>query len=398
MAPWINNININNNINNNNNIQQTNIYPPPPHPNRPTNEFYPPLENEPQITFDEVQERHGLTARLFVGNLSVTVEQQTLMHDLYEEFRQHGSCYIALKYSRNKLGRQLPGAFVQYERPEHAQAALSMAQKLQLHGRTLRVAMAVGNRHQSASGSQAPYPQVAYPPMPYPQVPYTEVSYPPVPCPPMPYPQVPYTQVAYPPVPCPPMPYPQMHHLQMPPQGYPYQQGPPTEPTSGPYMNPYMAGAPGPYPPVWGEQNYSEQMGYNNYLVSPYPHDWEEQSYPVQVEASNGPVLEQVSNEGQQATDEGLQATDEGLQAADEGLEASDEELQTYDEGEQTSDEELHFSDEELQTSDEGEQTSDEGQQASSESQLEHQQDSVATTWEGPLIVDGSVGSNNESN
>ncbi|KAE8362087.1 hypothetical protein BDV27DRAFT_160118 [Aspergillus caelatus] len=330
MAPYINNVNINNNINNNNNIQQTNIYPQPPHPNRPINEFYPPLENEPQITFDEVQQRHGLTARLFVGNLSVTVEQQTLMHDLHEAFKKHGSCYVALKYSRTKLGRQLPGAFVQYERPGHAQAALSM-EKRQLHGRPLRVEMAVGNRNQPASGSQAPQTaqiaQIAQ--MVHPQAPYSQVAYPP-----MLYPQVPYTQVAYPPVPCPPMPIPPMHYLQMPPQGYLYQQATPSEPTSGSYMNPYMAGAPGPYPPVWGQQNYSEQMGYNNYPVAPYPHNWEAQSYPVQAEASNVPVLEQAI---------------------------------------------------------------DEDQQASSEGQLEHQQHSAATTWEGPLIVDGSVGSNNES-
>lgn len=87
------------------------------------------------------------------------------MHDLHKIFKQHGSCYVALKYSRNKSGVQLPGAFVQYEvshlsyafllgrlqhetndlqRPEHAQAALS-AQKQQLHSRSLRVEMASGH-------------------------------------------------------------------------------------------------------------------------------------------------------------------------------------------------------------------------------------------------------------
>ncbi|KAB8277780.1 hypothetical protein BDV30DRAFT_234188 [Aspergillus minisclerotigenes] len=180
--------------------------PSPQHPNH----------NEPQLTFEEVQQRYGKDARLFVGNLSVNIDQSTLMRDLHEAFRPFGACCVGLKYSRTRQGLQLPGAFVQFERPEYAQAALSLDQQRELHNRPLRVERAAGQRNRSANGSP-PYPQ-------------------------------------------------------MPQQWYPSLQRSSFESTSGSYEYPYMAGAPGPYPPVWGEH-----------------------SYPGQVEANTVPIQEQAS-------------------------------------------------------------------------------------------------------
>ena len=37
------------------------------HHNDQGNQFYPQPENEPQVTFKDVQRRHGVAARLFVG-------------------------------------------------------------------------------------------------------------------------------------------------------------------------------------------------------------------------------------------------------------------------------------------------------------------------------------------
>lgn len=156
-----------------NNVTYIGDMPPSPqHPNH----------NEPQLTFEEVQQRYGKDARLFVGkyvsllllvkvdrmltcsSLSVNVDQSTLMRDLHEAFRPFGACCVGLKYSRTRQGLQLPGAFVQFEvshllcaslnglqyetndlqRPEYAQAALSLDQQRELHNRPLRVERAAG--------------------------------------------------------------------------------------------------------------------------------------------------------------------------------------------------------------------------------------------------------------
>ncbi|KAE8339468.1 hypothetical protein BDV24DRAFT_152819 [Aspergillus arachidicola] len=205
----------------------------------------PPNHNEPQLTFEEVQQIYGKDARLFVGNLSVNVDQSRLMRDLHEAFRPFGACCVGLKYSRTRQGLQLPGAFVQYEvshllfsflnslqhetndlqRPEYAQAALSLDRQHQLHNRLLRVERAAGQRNRSASGSP-PYPQ-------------------------------------------------------MPQQWYPSQRRSSFESTSGSYENPYMAGAPGLYPPVWGEQSYPRQVEADNVPI-------QEQAFEGQVEHQQG--------------------------------------------------------------------------------------------------------------
>ncbi|OGM46375.1 hypothetical protein ABOM_004801 [Aspergillus bombycis] len=208
-----------------NHINQTSIHPQSPpssdsHQSDQGNQFYPRPENEPQVTFKDVQRRHGVAARLFVGNLPISVGQQQLMQDLHEAFRQYGHCYVGL-YSTAKAGQRLPGAFVQYERPEDAGRALSLDRQCRLHSRLLRVERATGERSRVEAGPQ---------PMPMPPVngfptPYSPTSYP------QPYPQT-YPQ-AY---------YPQTYYPQMPPQWYPYQQGLMAEPTWGPYMDPYMAG------------------------------------------------------------------------------------------------------------------------------------------------------------
>ncbi|PIG88194.1 hypothetical protein AARAC_010695 [Aspergillus arachidicola] len=192
-----------------------NMGPSPQHPNH----------NEPQLTFEEVQQIYGKDARLFVGNLSVNVDQSRLMRDLHEAFRPFGACCVGLKYSRTRQGLQLPGAFVQYERPEYAQAALSLDRQHQLHNRLLRVERAAGQRNRSASGSP-PYPQ-------------------------------------------------------MPQQWYPSQRRSSFESTSGSYENPYMAGAPGLYPPVWGEQSYPRQVEADNVPI-------QEQAFEGQVEHQQG--------------------------------------------------------------------------------------------------------------
>ncbi|KAB8203072.1 RNA recognition motif a.k.a RRM RBD or RNP domain protein [Aspergillus parasiticus SU-1] len=189
--------------------------PSPQHPNH----------NEPQLTFEEVQQIYGKDARLFVGNLSVNVDQSRLMRDLHEAFRPFGACCVGLKYSRTRQGLQIPGAFVQYERPEYAQAALSLDRQHQLHNRLLRVERAAGQRNRSANGSP-PYHQ-------------------------------------------------------MPQQWCPPQRRSSFESTLGSYENPYMAGAPGPYPPVWGEQSYPGQVEADNVPI-------QEQAFEGQVEHQQG--------------------------------------------------------------------------------------------------------------
>ncbi|KAB8258335.1 hypothetical protein BDV32DRAFT_151501 [Aspergillus pseudonomiae] len=186
------------------------------HHNDQGNQFYPQPENEPQVTFKDVQRRHGVAARLFVGNLPISVGQQQLMQDLHGAFRQFGNCYVGL-YSTAKAGQRLPGAFVQYERPEDAERALSLDRQCRLHSRVLRVERATGERNRVEAGPQ---------PMPMPSA---NVF-------PTPYPPASYTQTYYP----------QTYYPQMPPQWYPYQQGLSAEPTwgsyMGSYMEPYMAG------------------------------------------------------------------------------------------------------------------------------------------------------------
>ncbi|KAJ5296650.1 uncharacterized protein N7443_007543 [Penicillium atrosanguineum] len=82
-------------------------------------------------------------ACIFIGNLSTKVPAEQLAEDLKRVFLQFGPCHVKIKQDKK---RNLPGAFVQFERVEDANAALECDQSTELHGRYLRVEKAKGRR------------------------------------------------------------------------------------------------------------------------------------------------------------------------------------------------------------------------------------------------------------
>ncbi|KAJ5460153.1 uncharacterized protein N7458_001705 [Penicillium daleae] len=82
-------------------------------------------------------------ACIFVGNLSTKVPTETLTEDLKSVFTSFGACHVKIKQDKKK---GLPGAFVQFERVEDANAALSSDESTILHGRMLRIERAKGRR------------------------------------------------------------------------------------------------------------------------------------------------------------------------------------------------------------------------------------------------------------
>ncbi|KAJ5798131.1 uncharacterized protein N7503_007427 [Penicillium pulvis] len=79
-------------------------------------------------------------ACVFVGKL-VAAEEMT--EDLKTAFTVYGPCHVKIKQDKKK---GLPGAFVQFEKVEHANAALDPNERIALHDRWLRVERAKGRR------------------------------------------------------------------------------------------------------------------------------------------------------------------------------------------------------------------------------------------------------------
>ncbi|KAL2009185.1 hypothetical protein VTN00DRAFT_7379 [Thermoascus crustaceus] len=82
-------------------------------------------------------------ACLFVGNLSTKLPMEKLAEDVRAKFSSFGRCHVKIKYDKKK---GLPSAFIQFERVEHADAALLSNGSTMLHGRWLRIERAKGRR------------------------------------------------------------------------------------------------------------------------------------------------------------------------------------------------------------------------------------------------------------
>ncbi|KAJ5112821.1 hypothetical protein N7532_000866 [Penicillium argentinense] len=81
-------------------------------------------------------------ACLFVGNIPTQSTPSKLEDDIVSMFSQFGKCYAKVKINSD---RSLPGGFVQFEKVEHAIAALQLA-GASLNDRPLRVERARGER------------------------------------------------------------------------------------------------------------------------------------------------------------------------------------------------------------------------------------------------------------
>ncbi|KAJ5198319.1 uncharacterized protein N7498_007436 [Penicillium cinerascens] len=75
--------------------------------------------------------------------LSTKIPTEQLAEDLKEVFARFGPCHVKIKQDKKK---NLPGAFVQFERVADANAALGCDQCTQLHERWLRIERAKGRR------------------------------------------------------------------------------------------------------------------------------------------------------------------------------------------------------------------------------------------------------------
>ncbi|KAE8352144.1 hypothetical protein BDV28DRAFT_149336 [Aspergillus coremiiformis] len=126
-----------------------------------------------RASFLNAQRRFGVAARVFVGNISVEVEGTVVEQDLGRLFRVYGPCYVSLRFNGLK---NLPNAFVQFEHPEHANAAVTALDRQgELHGRLLRVEMATGHSNTAPAGPQMQRAH-SMPPMP-PNMSYEQHAY-----------------------------------------------------------------------------------------------------------------------------------------------------------------------------------------------------------------------------
>ncbi|KAJ5999124.1 hypothetical protein N7451_006934 [Penicillium sp. IBT 35674x] len=76
-------------------------------------------------------------------SLSTKVAAEEMTEDLKTAFTVYGPCHVKIKQDKKK---GLPGAFVQFEKVEHANAALDPNERIALHDRWLRVERAKGRR------------------------------------------------------------------------------------------------------------------------------------------------------------------------------------------------------------------------------------------------------------
>ncbi|KAJ5772139.1 hypothetical protein N7520_002668 [Penicillium odoratum] len=110
----------------------------------------PDFENKYPRRVDRLQEEpsaknaQGLfppDACIFVGNLSTKVAAEEMTESLKKAFTVYGPCHVKIKQDKKK---GLPGAFVQFEKVEHANAALGPNARITLHDRWLRIERAKG--------------------------------------------------------------------------------------------------------------------------------------------------------------------------------------------------------------------------------------------------------------
>ncbi|KAJ5639771.1 uncharacterized protein N7484_007633 [Penicillium longicatenatum] len=103
------------------------------------------LQEEP--TAKNAQGLFPPDACIFVGNLSTKVAAEEMTEDLKTAFAVYGPCHVKIKQDKKK---GLPGAFVQFEKVEHANAALDPNERIALHDRWLRIERAKGRREGTA--------------------------------------------------------------------------------------------------------------------------------------------------------------------------------------------------------------------------------------------------------
>ncbi|EAW09215.1 uncharacterized protein ACLA_034180 [Aspergillus clavatus NRRL 1] len=75
-------------------------------------------------------------------SLAIGINPETLARDVQEKFSSIGRCHVKIKLDK----RNLPGAFVQFEKVEDADTALAWGENIKLHNRWLRIERARGKR------------------------------------------------------------------------------------------------------------------------------------------------------------------------------------------------------------------------------------------------------------
>ncbi|GIC86558.1 uncharacterized protein Aud_002932 [Aspergillus udagawae] len=114
-----------------------------PNPNWPQQPLPPRLDRQyTAITAENAQGLFPPDACIFVGNLKITLEDKDLVRDIQQRFSTFGPCHVKVKRDKRKI----PTAFVQFEKVEHAVAALAENDLIKLHDRWLRIEKIKGKR------------------------------------------------------------------------------------------------------------------------------------------------------------------------------------------------------------------------------------------------------------
>ncbi|PKX91640.1 uncharacterized protein P174DRAFT_433081 [Aspergillus novofumigatus IBT 16806] len=114
-----------------------------PNPNWPQQPLPPRLDRQyTTITAENAQGLFPPDACIFVGNLKITLEDKDLVRDIQQTFSMFGPCHVKVKRDKRKI----PTAFVQFEKVEHAVAALAENDLIKLHDRWLRIEKIKGRR------------------------------------------------------------------------------------------------------------------------------------------------------------------------------------------------------------------------------------------------------------
>ncbi|GAQ04812.1 hypothetical protein ALT_2133 [Aspergillus lentulus] len=114
-----------------------------PNPNWPQQPLPPRLDRQyTTITSENAQGLFPPDACIFVGNLKITLEDKDLVRDIQQTFSTFGPCHVKVKRDKRKI----PTAFVQFEKVEHAVAALAENDLIKLHDRWLRIEKIKGKR------------------------------------------------------------------------------------------------------------------------------------------------------------------------------------------------------------------------------------------------------------
>ncbi|KAF4262630.1 hypothetical protein KXX13_001403 [Aspergillus fumigatus] len=114
-----------------------------PNPNWPQQPLPPRLDRQyTTITAENAQGLFSPDACIFVGNLKITLEDKDLVRDVQQTFSAFGPCHVKIKRDKRKI----PTAFVQFEKVEHAVAALAENDLIKLHDRWLRIEKIKGKR------------------------------------------------------------------------------------------------------------------------------------------------------------------------------------------------------------------------------------------------------------